>query len=68
MWYNTITINERGTKMYRVVFVDEVHGENCEEFNSFDEAVEYWNSYADTETCIEGELIDLEDGEVIWSF
>ena len=54
--------------MYRVVFVDEVHGENREEFNSWDEAVEYWNSYADTETCIEGELIDLEDGEVIWSF
>lgn len=54
--------------MFRIVFVDEVHGENSEDFNSWDEAVEYWNSYADAPTCTEGELIDLENGEVIWSF
>ena len=54
--------------MYRVVFVDEVHGENWQEFETFDAAAEYWQDYADTPTCHEGELIDLENGEVIWKF
>lgn len=54
--------------MFRVIFDDEVHGISTEEFNTFDEAMEYWNSYADTPTCVHGELIDLNNNEMIWSF
>ena len=54
--------------MYRVVFVDEYHGENAEDFKTWDEAVEYWNMYADALTCSKGRMIDLSNGETIWSF
>lgn len=54
--------------MYRVVFVDEYHGENAEDFKTWDEAVEYWNMYADAPTCSKGCMIDLSNGETIWSF
>ena len=35
---------------------------------NFDEAVEYWNLYADTPTCYAGRLKDLETNETIWEF
>lgn len=54
--------------MYRVCFTDSVHGENWEDFDSFGAAAEYWNDYADTPTCVGGQLIDLDNGEVIWQF
>ena len=54
--------------MYEVIFDDSIHGEMTEEFTDFDTAAEYWNSYADTETCTAGELVDRTNGEVIWSF
>ena len=46
--------------MYRVMFNDSVHGTQCEEFEEFEMAAEYWNEYADTPTCTAGSLTDLE--------
>ena len=54
--------------MYKVGFVDTVHGLNVVEFEDFDSAAEYWNDYADTETCVSGWLIDNSTGEIIWEF
>lgn len=53
---------------YQVIFCDEVHDTQIVQFDSFDEAVEYWNEYADTPTCFAGELKDLESGEIVWEF
>jgi hypothetical protein len=54
--------------MYEVIFTDKEHGVNVESFNTFDEAAEYWNDYADAPTCMAGELLDRSNGEVIWRF
>lgn len=54
--------------MYRVLFSDSVHGTFWEEFEDFDSAAEYWQSYTDTPTCIAGRLVDLDNGEIIWQF
>lgn len=54
--------------MYEVIFTDSEHGVNVESFNTFDEAAEYWNEYADTPTCVAGSLLDRSNGEVIWRF
>ena len=54
--------------MFVVEFQDKVHGEFIEFFNTFDEAVEYWQAYADTPTCVNGRLCDEEAGEIIWEF
>lgn len=53
---------------YQVIFCDEMHDTQVSQFDSFDEAVEYWNEYADTPTCFAGELKDLESGEIVWEF
>ena len=53
---------------FQVIFCDEVHDTQIAQFESFDEAVEYWNMYADTPTCFAGELKDLENDEIIWEF
>ena len=37
-------------------------------FDEYKDAQEYWDAYADVETCEAGELLDLDDGEVIWEF
>ena len=54
--------------MYNVRFVDTIHGENEENFDSYEAAIEYWNNYADTESCVAGWLTDLSNGEIIWQF
>ena len=54
--------------MYNIHFVDTEHGENDELFDTYDDAMEYWNEYADTPTCVAGILSDTETGEVIWRF
>ena len=54
--------------MYFVIFNDEVHGMTTENFDNFDDAIEYWNDYADTPTCTGGVFFDAETSEVIWSF
>lgn len=54
--------------MYNVWFMDTEHGESEETFPSYDEAMEYWNAYADTETCVAGVLTDMENAEIIWNF
>jgi len=54
--------------MYEVIFTDKEHGVNVESFETFDEAAEYWNDYADASTCMAGELLDRSNGEVIWRF
>ena len=54
--------------MFEVVFEDTQHGEIAEKFENWDDAVEFWQEYADTETCVAGELLDDETGETIWEF
>lgn len=54
--------------MYRVMFKDSIHGIQCQEFDEFEMAAEYWNEYADTPSCVSGTLVDLENAEVLWSF
>ena len=54
--------------MYNVRFTDSVHGETEENFETYDEAMEYWNSYADVDTCVAGTLMDLDNCEIIWNF
>ena len=54
--------------MYQVYFDDEVKGEITEDFETFTEAADFYNDYADTETCTGGGLWDKATGEVIWEF
>ena len=37
-------------------------------FETFSEAQEYWDFYADAPTCVAGEMIDLDTKEIIWEF
>lgn len=53
---------------YQVVFDDNAHGIHFNHFETFDEAQEYWDDYADAETCVAGEMIYLDDEETIWHF
>ena len=53
---------------YQVIFEDCVHNTQIMHFDTFAEAQEYWDDYADVETCTAGEMIDLDDGETIWEF
>jgi len=54
--------------MYQIIFKDSIHGEQITHFDSFDDALEYWDFYADVDTCIAGELKDLDNEEIIWGF
>lgn len=54
--------------MFDVTFIDNAHGIQEIGFETFDEAAEYWQDYADTPTCVYGELVDSDNGEVIWHF
>jgi len=54
--------------MYNVRFYDSEIGNVEEDFDTYEAAMEYWNDYADTETCVAGRLIDLDNGEIIWQF
>lgn len=54
--------------MFRVIFFDSVHGTITEDFEDFNEAVGYWDSYADTPSCFAGKMIDLTENEIIWAF
>lgn len=54
--------------MYQVMFCDEVQDTQVAQFETFDEAMAYWNQYADTPTCFAGELKDILTGEIIWEF
>ena len=52
--------------MFIVLFIDKVHGTNTEVFNTFEEAQEFWDAYADTETCVYGKMEDANG--IIWEF
>ena len=54
--------------MYEVKFFDSNLGEQVERFESYVEAQEYWQEYADADTCLAGKMTDLENNEVIWDF
>ena len=53
---------------FQVIFEDEYFGLHINHFDDFASAQEYWDFYADAPTCIAGEMIDLDDDEVIWDF
>ena len=53
---------------FQVIFDDKDHHIQINHFDTFEEAQEYWDDYADVETCVAGEMIDLDNGETIWEF
>lgn len=53
---------------FQVIFEDEVHGIHINHFDEFADAQEFWDFYADTPTCVAGEMLDLDNDEVIWEF
>lgn len=53
---------------YQVIFEDSIHHTQINHFETFAEAQEYWDDYADVETCTAGEMLDLDNDEVIWEF
>lgn len=53
---------------FQVIFKDSAHGIQINHFDEYSDAQEFWDFYADAETCEAGELIDLDDGEIIWEF
>lgn len=53
---------------FQVVFEDTAHGVHINHFDEFADAQEYWDFYADAPTCVAGEMIDLDNDEVIWEF
>ena len=53
---------------FQVIIDDEYLGMNCESFDNFEEAQEYWDEYVEAETCVAGEMIDLDNNETIWYF
>jgi len=61
-------IKKENTTMYNVRFTDTIHGEMEENFETYDETMEYWNNYADTESCVAGVMMDLDNCEIIWNF
>lgn len=54
--------------MYQIIFSDSVHNTQIIQFDNFADASEFWQMYADIETCFAGELKDLANGEIIWEF
>lgn len=54
--------------MYIVIFNDSVHGMVTEFFDNFSSAIEFWNDYADTPSCINGTLYDAQRSEIIFQF
>lgn len=53
---------------FQVIFEDTVHGIQINHFDEYADAQEYWDTYADLPTCYAGEMIDLDNEEVIWEF
>lgn len=53
---------------FMVIFDDNNHDVHVNHFETFMEAQEYWDDYADVPTCIAGEMIDLDTEETIWEF
>ena len=53
---------------YQIIFEDSIHHTQITHFDTFAEAAEYWNYYADVPTCVAGELLDLDNGEIVWEF
>ena len=53
---------------YQVIFDNKNHGVYINHFDTFEEAQNYWNLYADIPTCVAGEMIDLDTEETIWEF
>ena len=53
---------------FQIIFEDSVHGTQVAHFDSFIEAMEYWNEYADTETCVAGEFKTLHSDGIICEF
>jgi len=54
--------------MIKIIFDDAEHGTQYELFETYEQAQEYWDEYADTETCFGGVMYDIDNDEVIWEF
>lgn len=53
---------------YKITFEDEVQGHVEETFETFPEAQDFWDEYADTNTCASGKMVYLPTNEIIWEF
>lgn len=53
---------------YKITFEDEVQGHIEETFETFPEAQDFWDEYADTDTCVSGKMVYLTTNEIIWEF
>ena len=52
---------------FQVIF-EYTDGIQINHFDEYTDAQKYWDTHADLPTCQAGEMIDLDDGEVIWEF
>ena len=53
---------------FEITFEDSVHGTEIAYFDNFFDAMDYWNDYADTETCVAGTFKVLKDNGLILEF
>lgn len=53
---------------YKIIFEDKVQGTVEETFENFPDAMDFWNEYADTDTCVYGQMVYTPTNEVIWEF
>ena len=51
---------------FQVIFEGTDHNIAINHFDEFGEAMEHWQEYADF--CEAGEMLDLDNGEIIWEF
>ena len=51
--------------MYTIEFYDCVWGDIEESFDNYEDALEYWEQYKDTPTCINGCFYECETGETV---
>ena len=50
---------------YTIEFYDSVWGDIEETFDNYEDALEYWEQYKDTPTCINGCFYECETGETV---
>lgn len=48
---------------YTIEFYDSVWGDIEETFDNYEDALEYWEQYKDTQTCINGCFYECETGK-----
>lgn len=50
---------------YVIKFYDRVWGNSEETFNNYEDALEYWEQFKDTPTCVNGSFWECETGKAV---